>query len=412
MGALGKRKVLLIGAGGFGRNHFNELNRLQTEGLLEFAAVSDVRIPDAAMSVIREKGIRHYGDYRDMLAAEKGADIVIVSTPISFHAPMSIDAMEAGYHVLLEKPPGATIQEVDRIADAARRTGKRCAVNFMTPSSKAQRTIADTVASGALGEVKRIKGLSILLRTEAYFRRTPWAGKLSVNGNLVLDGSFHNPAAHLLYSMVNLAQLLSGEATGQPAEPVRVTAEMYHASAIESDDTTAMRVEMSDGTELTFYVTLCAREIEPQRIRIEGTRGALEWNYANQVTVYADGEERVHDCGEGTLLERRYRNLIQSLDGLDERLDVSIESARLFTLVANGAFESAGRIKPIPAAHIRRPIAEGEPAGYIEGIETAIREAFHSGRLFAEMGVPWAEPTEPFELRDYRTFPQRFRFEL
>lgn len=406
-----KRKLLLIGAGGFGRNHFNELNRLQDEGLLEFAAVSDVRIPDAAMSVIAERGIRHYRDYRDMLAAEKGADIVIVSTPIPLHASMSIDAMEAGYHVLLEKPPGAMLQDVDRIAETVRRTGKLCAVNFISLSSKAQSTIVKTIASGAIGRVKRIKGISLLLRTKAYYRRTAWAGKLTVNDAVVLDGAFHNPAAHLLYNMVNVAQALSAETTGRAAEPVRVTAEMYRANPIESDDTTAMRVEMSDGTELMFYVTLCARQSETQRIRIEGTLGTLEWDYDDRVSVIREGTEQLYECGEsGGIIERHYRNLIRTIDGLDDRLDVSLDSARPFTLVANGAFESAGRIKTVPSAYVHASEAEGEPGAYIEGIEATIKAAFRDAKLFSELGVPWAEATEPFELRGYRSFPQRFLF--
>jgi predicted dehydrogenase len=403
-----KRKVLLIGVGGFGKNHLNELIRLQEEGVLELAAVSDLRIPEGAAGVIAERGIRHYGDYREMLAAENGADFVIISTPIQLHAPMSIDAMEAGYHVLLEKPPGAMIQDVDRILETARRTGKRCAVNFFTPSSKALQLIERIAGSGEIGRIRSIKGLSLLLRTSGYYNRTPWAGKLTANGAVVMDGAFHNPAAHLLYSMLKIAEIVSS-AAGPSAEPLRVTAEMYHANPIDSDDTTAMRIEMSDGTALCFYVTLCARQTETQRIRIEGTDGALEWDYADHITVWSKGTEWSRDCGEGGIIERRYRNLIRTIDGTVDRLDVSLESARQFTLAANGAFESAGSIKQIPAPYVYRSTAEDEPGAYIEGIETTIKEAFTAGKLFSEMDVPWAEPSEPFDLKGYRSFPQHFR---
>lgn len=403
-----KRTALLIGAGGFGRVHLNELVRLSDEGLLELAAVSDVRLPDHSAAVVAERGIRHYADYREMLAGESGADFVIVSTPIPLHVPMSVDAMEAGYHVLLEKPPAAVIQDVDRIAAAAARTGRLCAVNFMAPSPKALALVERTIASGELGRIRCIKAIALLRRTAAYYGRTPWAGKLSANGALVLDGAFHNPAAHLLYSLLKLAGTAAG-ALGRQTEPLRVTAEMYHANHIESDDTSAMRIEMSDGTPLCYYVTLCARETETQRIRIEGTEGALEWDYGDQVRIWRYGLGKTHDCAEGGMLERRYRNLIRAIDGEDDRLDVSLASTRRFTLAANGAFESSGVVRAIPDAFVTRSAAEDMPGAYIHGIEADIKAAYAAGKLFSELGVPWAVPSEPFELEAYRHFPQRFK---
>lgn len=402
------RRALLIGAGGFGRVHLNELVRLADAGELELAAVSDVRLTESAAALVAERGIRHYADYRDMLSAEAGADFVVVSTPIALHAPMSIDAMEAGYHVLLEKPPGALLQDVDRIAETAARTGKLCAVNFFTPSRQAQSRIAHAIASGQIGRVRRFKAIALLKRPADYFGRTPWAGKLTTSGNVVLDGAFHNPAAHLLYSLLKLAETAAG-AAGRESQPVSVAAEMYHANPIESDDTTAMRIEMSDGTTLCYYVTLCARETETQRIRIEGTEGAIEWNYDDQVKIWRYGLGKSYDCAEGGFVERRYRNLIRTLDGLDDGLDVSLDSARRFTLVANGAFESAGEIRGIPAAFVRRSDAGDKPGAYIEGIEAAMKEAFAKGKLLSETGLPWAARSEAFDLQAYRRFPQRFR---
>ncbi|MDG0810115.1 Gfo/Idh/MocA family protein [Cohnella rhizosphaerae] len=402
------RKALLIGAGGFGRVHLNELVRLADAGTLELAAVSDVRLTESAAALVAERGIRHYADYRDMLSAEAGADFVVISTPIALHAPMSIDAMEAGYHVLLEKPPGALLQDVDRIAEAADRTGRLCAVNFFAPSRKAQALIARAIASGEIGRVKRFKAIALLQRTAAYFGRTPWAGKLTVSDSVVLDGAFHNPAAHLLYSMLKLAET-AASAAGRESQPVGVAAEMYHANPIESDDTTAMRIEMSDGTTLCYYVTLCARKTETQRIRIEGTEGAIEWDYDDQVKIWRYGLGHSYDCKEGGIVERRYRNLIAAIDGRDEGLDVSLDSARRFTLVANGAFESAGEIRGIAADFVRLSDAADEPGAYIEGIETAMKEAFAAGKLLSETGLPWAVTPEPFDLREYRRFPRRFR---
>jgi hypothetical protein len=101
--------------------------------------------------------------------------------------------------------------------------------------------------------------------------------------------------------------------------------------------------------------------------------------------------------------------LIRVIDGVDDRLDVSLESARNFTLAANGALESAGHIKTVSSDYVQRSMDANEPGAYIEGVEKTIKDAFTAGKLFSEMGVPWAEPSIPFDLKEYRSFPQRFR---
>ncbi|HZG78890.1 MAG TPA: hypothetical protein VEZ72_23765, partial [Paenibacillus sp.] len=140
---------------------------------------------------------------------------------------------------------------------------------------------------------------------------------------------------------------------------------------------------------------------------------AIEWSYADQVTVRGKGDEplRTYDCAEGSFLERRYRNLIGAIEGRHDRLDVGIASARLFTLVANGAFESAERIRSVPDEYVLRSAEGDQPGAYIDGIEATTKEAFAAGKLYSELGVPWAEPTAPFDLEGYRSFPQRFRLD-
>lgn len=402
-------KVLLIGVNGFGARHLNELTRQQDEGMLELAAVSDLRLSEEASAIVTERGIRHYTDYREMLAREKDASFVVISTPIQLHAPMAIEAMEAGYHVLLEKPPAAVIQDALRITDTAKRCGKLCAVNFFTPSRKALSMLTGIAASGEIGPIQALKGISLLNRPATYFTRTAWAGKLSVQGVTVLDGTFHNPAAHLFYSMLNLSERLSS-LTGQPSGLSSVTAELYHANPIESDDTSCVRVVTEGGLRLHLYITLCARRGETQRIRLEGTGGAVEWSYDNKVTLWKGDESVVYDCQDEGFIPARYRNLIAVIEGREDKLDVSLESAIRFTVAANGAFESSGSVTDIPRQYAEPGTQQGDPGMYIGGIEETVRAAFREGKLFSELGgIPWAKGSEPFEVTGYSRFPQQFR---
>src|SRR5690606_25581519 len=157
--------------------------------------------------------------------------------------------------------------------------------------------IRSLIDTRAIGDVHAIKGLSLLKRTKDYFSRTPWAGKLSVGGAPVLDGTIHNPVAHLLFSMLVLADLVPSTA-GSAVQPESVNAELYHGNPIESDDTSCLRAAMNNGIELLLYTTLCAKAPASPRIRLQGTKGVIEWAYDNRIKVWlGDAEEPEHyDC--------------------------------------------------------------------------------------------------------------------
>ncbi|TIS74353.1 MAG: Gfo/Idh/MocA family oxidoreductase, partial [Mesorhizobium sp.] len=71
-----------------------------------------------------------YGDYDEMLADPK-LEAVIVATSDAYHVPMSIRALEAGKHVLCEKPIGISVEEGERLAEAVKRSGKVLQVGHM-----------------------------------------------------------------------------------------------------------------------------------------------------------------------------------------------------------------------------------------------------------------------------------------
>ena len=90
---------------------------------IELVALCDIR-----MEMLEKKAAglsaRLYADYEEMLAAEK-PDMVDICTPTYLHVEMAIKAMEAGAHVLSEKPMALNGEETDRLLEAIKRTGKR-----------------------------------------------------------------------------------------------------------------------------------------------------------------------------------------------------------------------------------------------------------------------------------------------
>ncbi len=113
-------KIALIGVGGMGSVHFNVYKNMKD---IEFVACCDVRL-DMLKEKIGDLPIRAYSDMDELLAVEK-PDMVDICTPTYLHAEQAIKAMEAGAHVLSEKPMGLNLPECRTIQETIAKTGKR-----------------------------------------------------------------------------------------------------------------------------------------------------------------------------------------------------------------------------------------------------------------------------------------------
>lgn len=403
-------RIAIIGINGFGSVHLKQTLALAVAGYVRLIAVSDLKISEELAAQLKENGTRLYSDYKEMLATEREADLVIVSTPIHLHARMGIDVMEAGYDLLLEKPPAALIDDVDRLIEVSERTGRRCAVNFSSLPLEARSQINEWLEQGKIGDVQAVKAIGLWQRTEGYYNRTPWAGKLSIGGQPVLDGTVMNPFAHTLHMVLQLATL-PALSKGAQNEPTQVQAELYRANAIEGEDTSCIRVEMSGGPSAYFYATVCANNpVVKPRVMIEGTGGTITCDYTESVTLQNGEETLRYDNPEQWPMTSNLMNFIRVLRGEEQELRSPLAKARLYMQAANGAFESASPIVTVPEDYIARHLLKDDQLSIcIEGIEAEMNKAFDSRKLLSETGVPWAKPSQPFRLAGYKTFSAAVR---
>jgi predicted dehydrogenase len=104
-----------------------------------------------------EHGIaRAHGSYEDLLADDE-VDAVYVSTPNALHVENAIQALEAGKHVLCEKPLARRAADAERAFDAAERAGRVLAEGFMYRHHPQMRRLGELLAEGALGEVRLVR---------------------------------------------------------------------------------------------------------------------------------------------------------------------------------------------------------------------------------------------------------------
>ena len=119
---------------------------------------------------------RSLGSY-DALLADPAIDVVYNPLPNHLHVGWTVRALEAGKHVLCEKPLALTVEDVDRLSEASRRTGRVVAEAFMYRHHPLTHAVQDFTASGRLGAIKSYRGaFTFLLTREHDVRLDPAMG--------------------------------------------------------------------------------------------------------------------------------------------------------------------------------------------------------------------------------------------
>jgi len=134
------------------------------DDLFEFSAGALDHRPDEGRHYGRRLGLsedRSYGDWQEMLAGESARDdridLVTVATPNSTHFEITRAFLQAGFHVLCEKPMTMTVEEGEEIVRLAESSGRICAVNYGYSGYSLVRHMRAMVARGDLGGVRLVK---------------------------------------------------------------------------------------------------------------------------------------------------------------------------------------------------------------------------------------------------------------
>ena len=172
---MNKLKVAVVGAGFVAqKRHIPAFLRLKK---VFVCAVCDLKL-EVAKSVASRFGMPNvYSNLSDMLKREK-PDVVDICTPPKVHAPVAIEAMENGCHVLLEKPMASSLSDCDEMIQASRKHGVKLSVvhnqRFYPPFLKAQ----ELVESGSIGELVGMRVLSLTQRGEYIAHENHWVHRL------------------------------------------------------------------------------------------------------------------------------------------------------------------------------------------------------------------------------------------
>ncbi|MDN3248651.1 Gfo/Idh/MocA family protein [Streptomyces mutabilis] len=371
--------VVLAGARGHGRWHVANIRRLERAGLVRLAGVCELTplTEEEAGGQVPEQS----ADFGALLDST-GARIAVICTPIPTHTDLALTAARKGVHLLLEKPPAPSYAEFRRMADGVAEAGVACQVGFQSLGSHAVPAIRALLAEGAIGEVVGIGGAGAWVRDEAYFRRSPWAGRRRMDGADVIDGALTNPLAHAVATALALGDSSRAE------DVTGIETELCHANDIEADDTSCVRVGTARGHRVTVAATLCAERAHEPYVLVHGSGGRVTfWYKQDRVLLQRGGHgPEEFEYGRTDLLE----NLVDHLTTGAALLVPPDETGAFMRVVE--AIRRAPDPEPLPDAAWRR--VPGENRRVVPGVDGLVAAAADTLSLYSELGAPWAPRTE------------------
>jgi myo-inositol 2-dehydrogenase / D-chiro-inositol 1-dehydrogenase len=143
-------RIGLVGYGAWGRMHAGAIARIPGLSLAAVLCGSDASASAAAADL---PGVAVYRDL-DALLHDRAVDLVDIVAPNHLHAEMALAALDAGKHVLLEKPMATTLADGERVVAAAERSGSYVGIGLELHVSKQWGRVRELIAEGAIGRLR------------------------------------------------------------------------------------------------------------------------------------------------------------------------------------------------------------------------------------------------------------------
>lgn len=156
-------KIGIIGCGGIANGkHMPSLKKQKNASMIAFCDIEVDRAEQAAAQYGAE-GAKVYSDYHELLQ-DPSIDVIHVCTPNDSHAVITVAALEAGKHVMCEKPIAKTAAEAKLMVETARRTGKKLTIGYNNRFRTDSQHLKKVCENGELGEIYYAKAHAIRRR--------------------------------------------------------------------------------------------------------------------------------------------------------------------------------------------------------------------------------------------------------
>ncbi len=279
----------VIGAGGIARlRHIPAFQEAARRGTAELVAICDP-VATALDEAGDQAGIgERYRDYQEVLARDD-IDVVTIATPNSSHEQIAVEALQAGKHVLCEKPLALSLDGARRMAAAARATGRVNSVNYRYRWVPSARYLKELVETGEVGAVRQI--FMNYFSAAVVDPTTPiqWRQTRAEGGGILADIGSH---------LIDLALWLLGPIQRVRCDLWTFTRERPSVgngmAPVDVDDAATCQLEFASGAVGVMNASgLCLGRLNHQRIEVYGTGGGVVYEIARPGDI---GGDQLHVC--------------------------------------------------------------------------------------------------------------------
>ncbi len=262
----------ILGCGVIGPHHALAVAGLPDEAVL--VAVADTQ-RERAEKLAGEYGATAYSSLEDLLRHD-GLDAVCICTPSGDHAAHAVAALEAGKHVVIEKPIDVTLEAVDRVRAARRSDAQKVAVISQHRFDTSSRIVHEACTQGRFGRLTLGAAQVRWWRSQAYYDSGDWRGTWRYDGG----GALMNQSIHT----IDLLQWIMG-----PVVEVTAYAGLLAHERIEVEDTAVAIVRFANGALGLIEGTTAAYPGLTARLEIHGDRGSAVIDSDELVYFHSSG---------------------------------------------------------------------------------------------------------------------------
>lgn len=334
-------RFAVVGCGVIGARHAQTIRDVGAD----LVAVVDA-VPDRAAQFGSEYGAT---GFTSLEAALTGADFdaVAICTPSGQHADLVVAALDAGKHVLVEKPLDVTRDAVDRIAAAQQRSGKVVSVVSQRRYAPVNTLVHKAIQDGQLGRMTSATASMSWWRSQAYYDSAGWRGTWELDGG----GALMNQGIHTIDVMVWMMG---------PAVEVSAYAEALAHQRIEVEDSLVASIRFASGALGVLHATTAAYPGLSSTLQFLGNHGSavtindrLEYFHA----AGPDGPDEaprgnLNQSGELTIPEAtsghraQYEDFLEATAGKHDPL-ITVAEARRTLDVIWAIYDSARTGQPV-----------------------------------------------------------------
>lgn len=267
-------KIGIIGAGMIGQFHAKAITAM-TGG--ELLSVFDLRA-EAAEKLAGKFGATPYSDI-DAFLADSELDIVTVGTPSGAHLDPSLAALNAGKHVICEKPLEITTERIDQLMAAADKNRATIAAVLNRRFHPGIDAFKEAAEAGRFGKLTSASAYVKWYRDQAYYDSAGWRGTWALDGG----GALMNQSIHTIDSLLYLAG---------PVKSVQANTACLAHTDIEVEDMAAAILEFENGARGVIEGSTCSwsKDGHPARVQLAGTEGSVfladesfeVWDFMNE----------------------------------------------------------------------------------------------------------------------------------